>query len=280
MINLNKYDEIDITDLIVILWQYTIKHNFFLKISFSISLVIGLFFNFYVLDKYMITKYKLKNLNQIYIDFNLQELDLIENHSKKNENLYDNFKRNILLKEYLLSYSEELKSNNKIKNIRKIDEVKIYIDDILFSFRYPEHISENFFKDYIYFIGQITFKEYKKNYIQKLNKLIDDYKTALNLARSKNLINQLPEESSIKILYLSDLPNLGVNRLEFAIKFLNTKKEQILLQDLENNFIEKKFDQSEERNKNIFLSFVISLGSFIFMISIFIISKIILKKIK
>jgi hypothetical protein len=114
MINFNKYNEIDISDLIIIFWKYVLKDNFFFKICFSISLVIGLFFNFYVFNKYITTKYKLKDLNQIYIDFNLQELDLIENHSKKKQTLYENFKKNILIKEYLLFYNKELKSNNKL----------------------------------------------------------------------------------------------------------------------------------------------------------------------
>jgi hypothetical protein len=256
MINSPKNNEIDIVSLTRFICKKALKHKLFFKINFIMSIIFGLLFYYYLSNenKYVVSKFKLKNLEETYADYNLQELDLVVN-PPNNYTFIDIFKRNILFKENLFFYIQELKSRNIKKHINNIDidEVKIYIEvDNVSSFRHASSVSDDLFESYIYFIGQISYAEYKKNYIIKLNNLIDHYLITLNTQNSE--------------IFLTDS---DFQRLKKAIQFLNFKKEKILLSEFKNNIIEKKLFQSIEPNNNIFLSVAVSIGFFVFIIYIF-----------
>jgi hypothetical protein len=231
------------------------------------SIIFGLLFYYYLSNenKYVVSKFKVKNLEEIYADFNLQELDLVVN-PPNNYTFNDILKRNILLKENFFSYNQELKFRNIKKHINNIDKVKIYIDvDNVISFRHASNLSDDLddlFESYIYFIGQISYVEYKKNYVIKLNNLINHYLITLNSQNSE--------------IFLIDS---DFQRLERAVQFLNFKKEKILLSEFKNNIIEKKLLKTMEQNNNIFLSVAVSIGFFVFITYIFFVNLSLRKKI-
>jgi LPS O-antigen subunit length determinant protein (WzzB/FepE family) len=262
-------DEIDLNDLIKVLWREKIL---ILSISIVCGLIGYLFASFK--DKEFKTEITIKNppieLFETYYFPPFNNNNNNNNNNKVAEQFINNFKLNFLSLDNLQSFVEESKEFDNFKEylksrnisakkyfVNKINQVKeknLIIPNKFFLVFSKELDGDIFFNDYAEFIKKKTIVEIKKNLKLSIENKIIIFENALLNAKLINLENPILRSTNQQIQVVNDPEALFYKGSKIlSQEIIHLKKLFLKLENEQFNFemiVDKPFNSPVEATSN------------------------------